>query len=146
MKVSNVGPGKNIGRATRKKPASGKGSEFADRLTEVAKDGDAGGVVAMSGVGGVDSILAIQEAAEVPGSTEEWSRRRAQQYGGDLLDRLEDLRHDILTGAVAKEKLVELAKTMRAQRQKSNDPRLNQIIGEIELRAEVELAKLTREV
>jgi len=39
-----------------------------------------------------------------------------------------------------------LAQSMRQQRRQSDDPQLNQIIDEIELRAEVEIAKLTRVV
>ena len=35
---------------------------------------------------------------------------------------------------------------MRAKRRTSADPRLNEIIDEIELRAEVEIAKFTRDV
>ena len=50
----------------------------------------------------------------------------------------------ILVGAVAKDKLVEIAQIMRARRQKVDDPKLQEILDEIELRAEVEIAKLTR--
>ena len=67
-----------------------------------------------------------------------------RRYGGDLLDRLEDLRIGILSGAYPKQKLVDLAHRLRKKRQASDDPRLNEIIEEIELRAEVEIAKLTR--
>ncbi len=42
-------------------------------------------------------------------------------------------------------KLVDIAQMMRTQRQTTDDPRLNEIIDEIELRAEVEIAKLTRQ-
>jgi hypothetical protein len=70
----------------------------------------------------------------------------ARQYGDDLLDRLESLRRDILLGAIPKEKLANLAHALRAQRGQTDDPRLKQIIDEIELRAKVEIAKLTRVV
>jgi hypothetical protein len=68
----------------------------------------------------------------------------ARAHAEDVLDRLEALRAWILVGAMPKDKLVELAQRLRAQRQRSDDPRLNEIIDEIELRAEVEIAKLTR--
>ena len=61
-----------------------------------------------------------------------------------MLDQLEDLRRDLLLGAIEKEKLSSLAQRMRAHRRQTDDPRLNEIIDEIELRAEVEIAKLTR--
>jgi hypothetical protein len=38
-----------------------------------------------------------------------------------------------------------LAQRLRQKRQQSDDPKLNAIIDEIELRAEVEIAKLTRD-
>ncbi|MAF94951.1 MAG: hypothetical protein CMM60_04265 [Rhodospirillaceae bacterium] len=38
-----------------------------------------------------------------------------------------------------------LARKLRQKRQDSDDPRLNEIIDEIELRAEVEVAKPTRD-
>ena len=66
------------------------------------------------------------------------------QYGDDLLNRLDDLRLAILDGVLSKDKLTELAHNLRQKRQNSDDPKLNEIINEIELRAEVEVEKLTR--
>jgi hypothetical protein len=91
----------------------------------------------------VEAILAVQE---VPDSTEERSRGLVRKYGDDLLDRLETLRRDVLAGRVPKEGLADLAHALRLQRGKADDPRLNDIIKEIELRAKVEIAKLTRDV
>ncbi|HIM25535.1 MAG TPA: hypothetical protein EYM29_08005 [Rhodospirillales bacterium] len=68
------------------------------------------------------------------------------QYGDDLLNRLDDLRLAILDGVLSKDKLTELAHNLRQKRQNSDDPKLNEIINEIELRAEVEVAKLTRDL
>ena len=68
------------------------------------------------------------------------------QYGDDLLNRLDDLRLAILDGVLSKDKLTELAHNLRQKRQNSDDPKLNEIINEIELRVEVEVAKLTRDL
>ena len=68
------------------------------------------------------------------------------QYGDDLLNRFDDLRLAILDGVLSKDKLTELAHNLRQKRQNSDDPKLNEIINEIELRAEVEVAKLTRDL
>ena len=68
------------------------------------------------------------------------------QYGDDLLNRLDDLRLAILDGVLSKDKLTELVHNLRQKRQNSDDPKLNEIINEIELRAEVEVAKLTRDL
>lgn len=89
----------------------------------------------------VDAILAVQETDD---QTQQRARRLGVQYGGDVLEQLEDLRRDLLMGAIEKEKLSSLAQKMRAHRRQIVDPKLNEIIDEIELRAEVEIAKLTR--
>ena len=65
-------------------------------------------------------------------------------YGDDLLERLDDLRIGILLGRFSKEKLAELAQRLRQKREQSDDPNLNDLLSEIELRAEVEIAKYTR--
>ena len=143
MKVSNVGSGRSsssTGR-TRHRGAADGGS-FASELTGTEKSKAASAPVESQNVGAVGSILAVQQ---VPDSLESESRGRARQYGDDLLDRLEELRRDLLLGVVAKDRLAGLAHTLRAQRVESEDARLNAIIDEIELRARVEIAKLTRE-
>jgi len=65
--------------------------------------------------------------------------------GTDLLDRLDDLRLALLAGTISPSRLKALADALSAGKSRSNDPRLDAIIGEIELRAAVELAKLSRE-
>jgi len=140
MKISKVGSGKKTSSASPNKAGAGKGDIFAEHLREAASASTAQGVTESGSVGSVSSILAVQET---PDSTDGRSRGLAMQYGGDLLDHLEDLRRDLLGGAIKKEKLSDLAQKMRAQRRQTDDPRLNAIIDEIELRAEVEIAKLT---
>ena len=63
--------------------------------------------------------------------------------GEDILDRLEDLRHGLLTGTISADKLQTLAHVVRTGRGNCGDPRLAALLDEIELRAEVELAKLS---
>ncbi|NQV47703.1 MAG: flagellar assembly protein FliX [Rhodospirillaceae bacterium] len=141
MKVSKVGLGKSTTTASRKKVSAGKGSEFAEHLKEAASVSETSGATESVAVNSMDVILSVQEA---PDSMDRRSRNLATRYGADLLDHLEGLRRDLLLGAIPKEKLSNLAQKMRAQRRGTDDPRLNQIIDEIELRAEVEIAKLTR--
>ena len=59
-----------------------------------------------------------------------------------LLDELDQLRLDLLTGTLPRARLERLAALSAAQRERIDDPRLAQIIEEIELRVAVELAKL----
>jgi hypothetical protein len=141
MKISNIRSGKTVSSSRRKTTDSVGGTAFASELRKTA-EADTGNVTESSAVSGIDAILATQEVGDEAGDQQ--GRRLARQYADNILDRLEDLRRDVLLGAVAKDKLAGLAQTMRAQRKQTDDPRLNEIIDEIELRAEVEIAKLTR--
>ena len=64
--------------------------------------------------------------------------------GESILDKLDQLRLDMLKGSVPKEKLIELAQVLREKRPSCDHEELNACLDDIELRAEVELAKLTR--
>ena len=140
MKVSDIGGNKDISAAKRKKKADGHGSEFADELRNAAST--TSGASGPSGVASIGGIFAVQE---MPDAGEGRSRGLLRRYGTDLLDELEGIRHAILAGVVSKDRLQAMAQKMRQKRAESADPKLNEIIDEIELRAEVEIAKLTRD-
>lgn len=141
MKVSKVKSGKSASSVSRKKVEAGHGGAFAEHLKGAAANSALAASADAGSVNSVDSILAVQE---VDDQTQQRGRRLGIQYGGDVLDQLEELRRDLLLGAIDKNKLGSLAQQMRAHRRQIDDPRLNEIIDEIELRAEVEIAKLTR--
>lgn len=144
MKISNLGSSKPISGAGRKKKTpEDRGGDFASQLKGAVEATGFPSAVSVPATSGVDSILSVQEIAATPDATEDKSRRNARRYGDHLLDRLTEIRDDILAGAVSRGKLTELARTMRVQRRQSDDPRLNEIVDEIELRVEVEIAKLT---
>jgi len=140
MKISDLGSAKGA-TATRRKKAEGKGGDFAERLKEAAAATATGAALETPPAASVDSLLTVQE---IPDAAGQRSRGLARQYGGDLLDRLEEIRVGLLAGAIPKDKLAAIAHAVRQRRQKTDDPRLNAIIDEIELRCEVEIAKLTR--
>jgi hypothetical protein len=85
----------------------------------------------------VDGILAIQEVSDATDG-----RSRGIKHGHDLLDRLDELRHDMLTGMFHHDRLIALRREIKEQRVTVEDPRLMAILDDIDLRASVELAKL----
>ncbi len=142
MKISKTGGPKDISPSRKKDKASGSSaSGFADRLRETQGGDDTSPTGESGSVGSVGSVFAVQE---VPDALDERSRTILRAYGDDLLSRLDDLKIGILNGAFSKDRLAELAQNLRKKRQNCDDALLNEIIGEIELRAEVEIAKLTR--
>ena len=104
-----------------------------------ALDGEAGGQVTKlsrtAPVGAMDALLSLQEVNQDEG------RDDLHRHAEDLLDELDEVRHGLLVGALSKVQLTRLKKLVTARRATVNDPRLAEILDEIELRAAVELAK-----
>jgi len=141
MKVSKTGSVKSINAVGSKKKVSAAGEAFSDSLKSVQGAPETVPLVEAQGVGSVDALLSVQETAVEP---DRRGRAQTRTYGDDLLTQLDDLRLGILEGHFSKDKLTDLASRLRQKRNQSDDPVLNQLIDEIELRAEVEIAKLTR--
>lgn len=141
MKVTNVGPTRSADATRRTKP-TGKAGEFAEHLKGTSGAEEVQGTHETSGLVGVDSILAAQE---VPDALDERTRKQIVDRGGQILDKLDQLRLRLLEGSLSKGELADIARLVRARRRSVDDPRLREIIDEIELRAEVEIAKLTRD-
>ncbi len=143
MKVGAAGSTTSTQRA-RKADARGKvaGVGFADILDQAVGAAEDGGAVdGPVSLSGVEAILATQSVDPDGGAR---ARIRLARRGEDILDRLEGVRLGLLTGAVPKDDLADLARLVRSKREEGVDPRLGALLDKIELRAEVELAKLTR--
>jgi hypothetical protein len=88
-------------------------------------------------VAALDAIVPIDSAA-----IEEQHKNLAKGRAVFILDRLEDIRQGLLLGAVSQSGLQELARTIREARGETLDPKMSDILDDIELRAKIELAKL----
>lgn len=133
-KIEGPGPIRTtqpVRKTSKSKGASG--TSFAKHLDETGEAGAAHGV---AGTGAVSSVLGVQEVDDALAHASR-GKLRAQ----DILDRLEDLRIQLLTGTISREKLVQLSRIVSTRRGQITDPRLAEILDEIDLRAQVELAK-----
>ena len=116
-----------------------RGGREAGTRFSVGGDGVAAARTA-AGPSGASSVAALIALQEVPDATAR--RARAVAAGHDLLDRLDELRLALLAGRMSPNRLAALAQSARARREGVADPRLAEVLDEIALRAEVELAKL----
>ena len=91
----------------------------------------------MTGVNSIDALLALQA---VGGPLER--RRRAVGRAGRILDVLDDVKVALLDGEVSPDDLDRLVLAVREERDETDDPRLEGVLDEIEMRAAVEMAKL----
>ncbi len=83
----------------------------------------------------LDAVLALQE-------DDGERRRRGARRGHALLDDLDRLKAALLAGRVPGADLRRLAGRLADRPETSGDPRLDDLLAHIELRARVELAKL----
>ena len=143
MKVNTTSTPTALG-ATRRSGAAAPagGADFSSHLAPTdSATAEARALESPFSIGGLEALLAIQDVGD---SLEEKKKRKLIRHGEDLLDMLEELRGDLLVGKVSEERLIALARCLRNRSDPCSDPRLAGLIDEIELRAEVELAKLTR--
>lgn len=80
----------------------------------------------------------------VDGDEEKEARRQLIKRGKSLLDKLEEIRLALLGGEISIDRLIEISRFVKEQKVPSSDEALKEIIAEIELRVEVEIAKLTK--
>lgn len=91
----------------------------------------------MRTVGGIDALIALQ-GIEDP--TER--RRHALKRGRHALDALDELKIGLLGGTLSPTTLIKLKSAAGYLKDASGDAGLDAVLGEIELRVEVEIAKL----
>ncbi|MBL4784522.1 MAG: hypothetical protein JKY49_03755 [Cohaesibacteraceae bacterium] len=134
MRISGPYSSPSVKPSKRKGKTSSSGERF-----EIGKDTASGHTEGLSGpmsVGSVNSLLALQEVDEVAEKI-----GRSVAWGSDLLDSMDAIQAGILAGGLTLSEVQKL-KQLVEHRSKSVDERLESIMDEIDLRAQVELAKL----
>jgi hypothetical protein len=111
------------------------GSTFS--LSAETDSRPAAGPSALRTVGGIDALIALQ-GVEDP--TER--RKQAVKRGRVALDALDELKIGLLGGNLGQATLTRLKSAATFLRDSSGDAGLDSVLGEIELRVEVEIAKI----
>lgn len=136
MKVNGLGQITTSSVKSRKAGASSDGS-FVDALSEGEEAEAAGAASTAAPLSSLSSLLALQE---MPTSTDGRSKGLARVQ--NMLDGLEDIRVGLLAGEIPESKLRSLSALVRQSRDGVTDPKLTALLDDVELRVEVELAKL----
>jgi hypothetical protein len=128
------GPGRIETAAIRRKTTASTGGGFT--VSDAAETH--GGIVAGPGpIAALDSILMLQGMDD---STE--GRSKGQAHGEQLLNLLDKVRDGLLAGGIPRSTLNKLAAAVTRRHDAFSDPKLQDVLDQIELRAHVELAKL----
>lgn len=134
MKIAGTNSIRNNTVVKRQKSADPAATSFA---SELKSSTPASTAAPASQVGVIDGILALQEVDE-----DGRGRNPHVERGEEMLDRLDEIRAGLLTGKINSRSLEQLLEQVRNKSQNVTDPKLREILAEIELRAAVELAKL----
>jgi hypothetical protein len=117
--------------------SSGGGSDFSHLVETGTEAAPVSAPVAPQALSGIDALLGLQEVDDV---TERKARAKKRATG--LLDQLDDIRNCLLMGEMPPHQLNALRNCIAQEKIGVDDPRLAGLLEEIDLRAEVELAKL----
>ena len=129
--------GPNGPAATATAPAARRSTTGSFSLPEEEAHAGPAGTAGVRTVGGIDALIALQGVEGV-----EERRRRALKRGLTALDVLDEMKLGLLSGQLDHGTLVKLKAAAAGLKDMSGDPQLDRVLAEIELRVEVELAKM----
>jgi hypothetical protein len=129
--------GPNGPAATNTAPAARRSTTGFFSLPEEEAQAAPAGTAGVRTVGGIDALLALQGVDGV-----EERRRRALKRGLTALDVLDEMKLGLLSGQLDHGTLVKLKTAAAGLKDLSGDPHLDRVLAEIDLRVEVELAKM----
>jgi hypothetical protein len=127
------GPAATTGKSSVRRSASGTFSLPHDDEARAAPSGTSG-VATLSGIDALIALQGIESATD--------RRRRAVGRGKTALDALDDLKLALLSGSLDPSAADRLRTVALGLTDSSGDPELDRVLAEIELRVEVELAKM----
>ena len=127
------GPSKSKGKGGPGQADSSFGAFIAPGPTGAAP------TQATQSIAQLDALLAIQ-GAEDP--TARAAKKRMRERSGSILKELDKIRMAMLGGTLTVGHMIDVADVVASHREKIMDPAMTAIMDEIDLRAQVELAKM----
>jgi hypothetical protein len=137
MKIEGPNRTQKTGAAAKKSGVKSADGSFGDMLTGGTEE--AAQTAASQSIAGIDTLLALQ-GAEDP--TARAARRRMTDRADTLLEELDGLRLALLTGNLTVGHVIDIADVVASHRERIMDPKLTAVLDEIDLRAQIEIAKL----
>lgn len=137
MKIDKTNQSSQTSKSKKKGNVSSGDSSFQDMVS-----GDVGGASqagASHSINRIDALLAVQ-AAEDP--TQKAANKRMRHRADLILQSLERIRMQLLSGNLTIGDVIDIASIVSSHREKIMDPDLTALLDEVDLRAQVELAKM----
>ncbi|MBL1421452.1 MAG: flagellar assembly protein FliX [Alphaproteobacteria bacterium] len=137
MRITNQNRASSVSKKRNTKKTSGASGDFQPVADEdVAEVNVAAPLSPMQPIAAVDSLLAVQEIEQ------KQQQKKAIGRSHEMLTLLEEIRIGLLSGHIPEQKVHSLTKLADEERQAFEDKGLNNVLDEVNLRAQVELAKM----
>jgi len=139
MKINDVTSVGKTSSVAKKKSRASDGAAFDSMIGSSDEVAEESSISALAGISSMDALIAAQTI-----NTSLSQKDKQVKKGNDILDYLEKLRVGMLSGEtspVIVSNIINEIKNVNT----SEDEALDNIISEIELRAEVEIAKLIKQ-
>ncbi len=136
-----VGGSKGVGSTSgTKKASSAKGGSDVD-FSQFVNSGvsQAPSAGATQSIAQLDILLAAQEVED---PTQRAAKNKVKARAVNILEKLDQIRIKMLGGDLTVGHMIDVADVVASHRDKIDDPALTSIMDEIDLRAQVELAKM----
>ena len=136
-----VGETKGAGATSKSKSSSSSQASSGADFSQYVHGGasEASGADTTQSIAHLDALLAAQEAED---PTQKSAKKRVYVRADTVLDKLEDVRLKMLGGNLTVGHMIDVADVVASHREKIDDPTLTAIMDEIDLRAQVEIAKI----
>jgi hypothetical protein len=137
MRIEGPRKADSIRKNEKARKSGAVSSDFSTFL-----DAEVGGAEETKGAAPIADVGALIAAQAADDPAERKSRQRMQDRAGKVLDALESVQRGLINGQLSVTQLENISRSMAERREKINDPRLLGIMDDVDLRAQVELAKL----
>jgi len=139
MKVEGPNRSQKSDQAKKKDKTSSGDGAFGRMVTGESDTSQGAG--ATQSISRIDVMLAAQGTEDpAQGAARQRMRRRADT----ILNELEKMRGALLSGTLTVGHVIDIADVVAAHREKIVDPSLTAILDEVDLRAQIELAKMRK--
>ena len=138
MKIEGPNQSKPADKAKKKEGATGgAGQAFESFLAGSSSESSSAG--ATQSIARMDSLLSVQEADDPAARA---AKKRMRERSDNILKELEKIKMALLTGRLTLGHVIDMADVVASHREKIIDPRMTAILDEIDLRAQIEIAKM----
>ena len=139
MKIEGPSKTQGAGKSGKAKKTGKTDGTFGDMVAGAAKQ--SAGAGATQSIAKVDALLAVQSTES---ATERGAKRRMRERGEKVLRQLDHLRLAILTGNLTLGEVLDVADVVASHRETVSDPGMTAVLDEIDLRAQIEIAKMSK--